>query len=261
MSASPKRQASLLILAAAAVLLAGGCSRDGDAEGAGKGDFVTATLPEPEAGAGSVTGLSGSRPGDATAVPIAAPEDLDDAGAEADMGLDGDAPPLLAPEGDAGDAESIADADEEDEDERGDEDADAEAPAPTPAPPAANEPTPADAAAVLRSYYGSIDAGNYERAYRYWSGEGRSSGQTVSEFAGGFQATTGVSAQTGTPGRVEGAAGSRYVRIPVTVRAVHEDGSTHRYKGTYTLRRAVVDGASDEQRAWRIESADLREVQ
>jgi len=30
--------------------------------------------------------------------------------------------------------------------------------------------------------------------------------------------------------------------------------------GAYTLRRAVVDGAGAEQRAWRIASADLREV-
>ena len=66
--------------------------------------------------------------------------------------------------------------------------------------------------------------------------------------------------QTRSPGRIEGAAGSRYVTVPVTIQASHQDGSNHRYAGTYTLRRAVVDGASEEQRAWRIESADLREL-
>ena len=59
---------------------------------------------------------------------------------------------------------------------------------------------------------------------------------------------------------MEGAAGSRYVEIPVAVTARHEDGSLRRYAGSYTLRRAVVDGAGAEQRAWRIASAALQEV-
>ena len=51
------------------------------------------------------------------------------------------------------------------------------------------------------------------------------------------------------------------MRVPVSIRAVQVDGSEHRYEGSYTLRRAVVDGASEAQREWRIEGADLREVQ
>jgi len=45
------------------------------------------------------------------------------------------------------------------------------------------------------------------------------------------------------------------------VEAVHADGSVHHYDGSYTLRRAVVDGATAEQRQWRISDADLREVE
>ena len=69
-----------------------------------------------------------------------------------------------------------------------------------------------------------------------------------------------VSAEVGEPGRVDAAAGSRYIEIPVSITATRRDGSVHRYAGAYTLRRAVVDGASADQRAWRIASADLREV-
>ena len=43
--------------------------------------------------------------------------------------------------------------------------------------------------------------------------------------------------------------------------ATQDDGSQRKYVGAYTLRRAVVEGATPEQRAWRIASADLREVQ
>ena len=46
----------------------------------------------------------------------------------------------------------------------------------------------------------------------------------------------------------------------MTVEATHRDGRRVRYVGHYTLRRAMVDGASAEQRAWHIASADLREA-
>jgi hypothetical protein len=66
--------------------------------------------------------------------------------------------------------------------------------------------------------------------------------------------------EVGAPGRVEGAAGSRYVEIPVVVRARTRAGKAQRFEGTYTLKRTVVDGATPAQRSWRIASASLREV-
>lgn len=121
------------------------------------------------------------------------------------------------------------------------------------------EPTAADAAAVIRDYYAAIGEGDYDRAYALWSDGGRDSGQTPEQFAAGFSRTAEVAVHIGAPGTVDGAAGSRYVQIPVAVTARHDDGSVHRYAGHYVLRRAVVDGASPEQRAWRIASAELRE--
>ena len=127
-------------------------------------------------------------------------------------------------------------------------------------PPVAAEPGVADAVAVLERYYRAIDQGDYAEAYALWSDGGRASGQEFAAFAAGFDDTASVAVDVGAPGRVEGAAGSRYVSIPVVVRATHDDGSEHRYAGDYTLRRAVVDGATAEQRAWRIASAELRET-
>lgn len=126
---------------------------------------------------------------------------------------------------------------------------------------AAGKPTLADAEALVDAYYAAIAAGNLPAAYAMWSDDGRASGQTAEQFANGFAQTTGTSVQRGASGPVEGAAGSRFVEIPVSVTSTRSDGSTQRFLGCYVLRRAVVDGADAGRRAWRIESADLRPVE
>lgn len=126
--------------------------------------------------------------------------------------------------------------------------------------PVAAEPSATDAVAVLDTYYAAIAEGNYSRARGLWSAAGESSGQTLPQFAAGFASTVNIAFKPGAPGRVDAAAGSRFVQVPVSIRATQSDGSAHQYVGSYTLRRAVVDGASAEQRAWRISSADIREV-
>lgn len=129
------------------------------------------------------------------------------------------------------------------------------------APPAADAPTAnspaAEAAAVIRRYYEAIAARDFRRAYALWAGGGAASGQSFEEFAAGFARTARVEVEVGEPGRVEGAAGSRYVEIPVVIRAETADGEAQRFEGSYTLRRGVVDGASEEERHWRIHAADV----
>jgi hypothetical protein len=116
---------------------------------------------------------------------------------------------------------------------------------------------PAAATDVIRRYYAAIDAGDYARAYALWSGAGAASGQTLEEFAAGFAGIAHTEARVGTTGRIEGAAGSRFIEVPVVVLAVTDAGADQRFEGTYVLRRSVVDGASAEQRRWRIHSADI----
>jgi hypothetical protein len=115
------------------------------------------------------------------------------------------------------------------------------------------------AVAVIREYYDAIDAHDYRRAYLLWSDSGRASNQTFDAFRAGYANTASVTVRTGEPGRIEGAAGSRFIEIPVTIEARTTADSTQRFAGTYALRRAVVDGASDAQRRWHIHSADIRE--
>ncbi|WP_101925925.1 MULTISPECIES: hypothetical protein [Luteimonas] len=125
---------------------------------------------------------------------------------------------------------------------------------------AAPEPGPEAAAAVIRTYYAAINALDFSRAYTLWSDGGRASGQTPEQFAEGFADTAAVLVDLGAPRNPGAATGSRFIEIPVTLRAQQRDGSSRRFAGHYVLRRAVVDGASSEQRGWRIASADLQEA-
>ena len=113
---------------------------------------------------------------------------------------------------------------------------------------------------VVRDYYAAIAAGSYERAYGMWEDGGRRSGQTFLEFAAGFAGTERVRVEAGLPGLQEGAAGSRYVEVPVVVDATTRNGRRQRFEGTYTLRRSVVDGATEAQRGWRIYDAEIERV-
>jgi hypothetical protein len=135
----------------------------------------------------------------------------------------------------------------------------------TPAPAPADTATRAldsagDAANVVLAYYRAINERRYGDAYRLWASNGAASGKTLEAFRDGFGSTASVDAVLGTPGQIEGAAGSRYVEIPVRITAIATDGSRQAFTGTYTLRRNVVDGATPEQRAWRIHSAQMRRI-
>lgn len=121
-------------------------------------------------------------------------------------------------------------------------------------------PPPADgadaAASVLRDYFELVAAGRHADARALWAPG--TTGETLEPLVEGDTGAGSISATVGTPGRIEGAAGSRYVSIPVSLEVVGHDGSVQHAEGSYVLRRSVVDGATPEQRRWRIHSADLR---
>jgi hypothetical protein len=121
-------------------------------------------------------------------------------------------------------------------------------------------PDSSGAAAVVRAYYQAIDEHRFPDAYRLWGSGGAASGKGFDEFRAGFAATASVEVTLGPTGPMGAAAGSRYVEVPVRITATQQDGTRRRFEGTYTLRRSVVDGASAEQRSWRIDSARIRRV-
>lgn len=228
------RLATCLVLPCLLVLSA--CSGNGTPV-SGQNDDNASALPGPEAGKGSITGMPdkpGPGPvGDAVTADDTQPTSMADAsgfdlatdGSDATIPTDG----TLAAPGDG-------------------------------MPMAAGEPTVQDALAVLRDYYAAIAARQFDAAYALWSDHGSASGQTAQQFANGFADTGQVRAMLGEAGRVDAAAGSRFIQVPLSITATHLDGSEHHYAGSYTLRRTVVDGAGPEQHAWRIASADIREV-
>jgi hypothetical protein len=120
--------------------------------------------------------------------------------------------------------------------------------------------TPAAARQVVVDYYAAIDAGDYAKAYALWSDDGAASGQTFQHFSGGYANTKFVRAVVGEPVDEEGAAGSRYIQVPVELSALQRDGSERRYRGRFTLRAVVADGASQEQRRWHLASAEMQRI-
>ncbi|WP_343237380.1 hypothetical protein [Xanthomonas sp. D-109] len=120
--------------------------------------------------------------------------------------------------------------------------------------------SPQAAADVVRRYYAAINARDYATAWQQWGEDGRP-GQSYAAFKAGFAQTRAVKATIGTLGRSDGAAGSVYQPVPVTVEATLADGTRQRFRGDYVLRRVNgVDGASAAQLHWRIDSAKLQEV-
>lgn len=111
---------------------------------------------------------------------------------------------------------------------------------------------------MVRRYYAAINARDYRTAYAQWSDDGRASKQTYEQFAAGFAQTQAVTPEVGPPGGIEGATGSRYVEVPISLRATTRDGQVQQFAGSYTLRKTVVDGASAEQRRWHLYSAKLK---
>ncbi len=205
-----------------------------DAQGAG-----ASGLPVPERTAGSVTGMPDRPgPGDVT-MPGGLPPDTPVA-SDGSLGappLEGNPETGMSP-GSTGSGEPLL----------------------TPEGLPRGEPGPNDAVDTVREYYANINARSFGRAYVLWSGNGNASGQSPQQFADGFADTTGVSVEIREPSGMDAASGSRFIQVPVVVAASQRDGSVRKYAGTFTLRYSVVDGATPDQRHWRISAADLREV-
>lgn len=123
-----------------------------------------------------------------------------------------------------------------------------------------DQTTPAAARQVVIDYYAAIDARDYAKAYALWSDKGASSGQSFEHFSGGYANTRSVKASVGEPVDDEGAAGSRYIQVPVELKALQSDGSEREYHGRFTLRAVMADGASEEQRHWHLASAEMQRL-
>jgi hypothetical protein len=123
-----------------------------------------------------------------------------------------------------------------------------------------DQATPAAARQVVIDYYAAIDARDYAKAYSLWSNAGAASGQSFEHFSGGYANTRSVKASVGEPVDEEGAAGSRFIQVPVELKALQKDGSERNYRGRFTLRAVMADGASEEQQRWHLASAEMQRL-
>lgn len=123
------------------------------------------------------------------------------------------------------------------------------------------DPTSGQAAAdVVRRYYSAINARDYGTAWQQWGDDGRP-GQTFAGFERGFAHTKATRVTIGALPPAEGAAGSVYQTVPVTVEATTDAGARQRFVGDYVVRRVNgVDGATAAQLRWHLGSATLRAV-
>lgn len=132
----------------------------------------------------------------------------------------------------------------------------ADAPVPSKVPPP--DDTAEGAAAVARTYYALLGERKYRQAWSLWAGGGQESGMSAQGFAASFAKFATYRAEIGIPGGIEGAAGQRYVSVPVRAFGELQNGKPFNLRGSVTLRRGVVDGATLLQQRWQIHSADLR---
>lgn len=119
--------------------------------------------------------------------------------------------------------------------------------------------SPNGAGNVVQTYYALIEAGKFADAYALWSDSGRASGTDAAAFADRYRGYREFHANIGRPGRIEGAAGSLYIEIPVQEYGRAASGEPFNRLGQVTLRRVNdVPGSTDEQRQWRIAKIETK---
>jgi hypothetical protein len=118
--------------------------------------------------------------------------------------------------------------------------------------------SPQAAAAVVQRYYSALNAHDYGTAWQQWGDNGPPH-QTQATFAAGFAHTRSTRVTIGTLPPIEGAAGSSYQTVPVTIDATLDDGTHQRFAGDYAVRLVNgIDGATPDQFRWHIDSAYLK---
>lgn len=128
---------------------------------------------------------------------------------------------------------------------------------PPPDPPAQRYENLSSPVALLTSFYDAVNAGEYERAYRYWE----TPPGTIQDFARGYAETASVRLIVEPPTRVEGAAGSLYAEVPTLLVARRRDGSERVFAGCYVARKSNLRPTDvPKEEVWRIYRASVSPV-
>lgn len=115
-----------------------------------------------------------------------------------------------------------------------------------------------DPSDVAQRWANALEARDWETARLSWGESGMASGLDAEEFEIAFSKYRTINVTFGEPRR-EGAAGTLYYEVPVTMTGELENGDAYRMEGPLLLSRVNdVPGASTEERKWHIEMSDLR---
>jgi len=116
--------------------------------------------------------------------------------------------------------------------------------------PARADPAPEQ---VLRRYFALIGHHDYAAALRL-----RLNDMRLRRFAGAFRPYLSYHARVGRAGEAEGAAGSSYTEIPVTIYGRLRNGRPFRARGSVTMRMVhPIPGATAAERRWHIYRSDV----
>jgi hypothetical protein len=117
------------------------------------------------------------------------------------------------------------------------------------------DPKSAEAAGqVVQSYGALIEQGRWSEAGKLWSDSA-----AAAQFSDGLKGYPEVHLEIGELGRMEGAAGSIYIPMPVVFYGKLKDGSAFRRPAEVTLRRVNdVPGSTEDQRRWHIARIDWK---
>ena len=105
-----------------------------------------------------------------------------------------------------------------------------------------------DPVATLASYFNTINAKDYRRAYRFWE----TPPSSFEQFERGFADTDRVRLLVEPLARIEGAAGSTYASIRTIIVSTTRSGNERVFAGCYVLRRSNV-----RDNRWQIYRADV----
>ena len=105
---------------------------------------------------------------------------------------------------------------------------------------------------VITAFYDNVNQKKYSAAYILWENEGKASGKTLEDFTKGYSETKSTDVTIVGTVSTEGAAGSIYATVPVSITAVTTTGKTQHFTGEYVLRKSNI-----EPKGWHIYSAKI----
>jgi hypothetical protein len=118
---------------------------------------------------------------------------------------------------------------------------------------AVEQPSPGQ---VVQSYATLLEQRRFKEAYAMW--EPNSASMSEKQFEKQFDAYKTIDAAVGTVGRTEGAAGSLYTMVQLTLSGNKKDGTSYVMTGPVTLRRVNdVPGSTAQQRSWHVFKMEL----